>query len=215
MRHFFALLLLLVTLPLHAIEVRPLVSTWPENQRSGVLTVVNPSDAPKTFQLVAYDWSQVDGQDVRVPTESLRFSPSVFTVEPDSRQVVRFQHRPEDRALEHSYRLVLLELPEPDPNRIGITIALELDFPWFWRQDPRALPTGIHARVEGNELVVSNTGPITAQLSALDIGPGLQVPGLVGYVLPGSTMRFPVRGEASGSLIRMRINGQEQQWDVD
>lgn len=53
----------------------------------------NHDPVMRTFQITAYSWHQVDGQDRMTPTTDLVVSPPIFTVLSQGQQIVRFALR--------------------------------------------------------------------------------------------------------------------------
>lgn len=68
--------------------------------------------------------------------------------------------------------------------------------------------------VQGKPYVeLRNTGPVHARLTDVVVQQGSQskplAEGLLGYVLPGASMRWPApEASSSGSVLKGRVNGQ-------
>jgi fimbrial chaperone protein len=138
-------------------------------------------------------------------------SPPAVTLEPGAdyaTRVVRLDRAPVQGEL--SYRLLVDELPEPDRARNGaVALVVRYSIPvFFTAADARAPHLGWSVeRKDGRvSLVARNDGTRRLRLSDLSVsdGAGHRVsfgPGLAGYVLGGSAMRFTPRakGGFSGS----------------
>ena len=120
-------------------EVTPTRLTLNAAQPTDTLTLTNTASTPTTLQITLFAWSQVDGQDVLTPTQDAVAVPPVLTVAPGARQLVRVALRQrQDQPTERSYRLILQELPAPDPSPAvtGAAVLLRLSVPVF--APPRA-----------------------------------------------------------------------------
>lgn len=199
----FALVLLLATAPARAasLQVSPTGLALAPTQNADVLTLTNSGSEPLRAQVRVFQWTQHDGKDVLEPTRDIVATPAMLAVAPGASQLVRVVRLAPPGAVEGSYRVVVSELPPPkkDGAKAGLQFALQYSLPVFLLP-PGAPASGgyaLHARKIGNMLEVSNTGRLHARLSSLaQVGAGgkgtVLFPGLLGYVLPGQTMRWPL-----------------------
>lgn len=214
MKTFSFLLALMVSslaFPAQAIQVSPLYSEYSPTTTSGILTVSNPSEAPKTYQVFVDRWTVENGEKIRVPSPDLRILPSVFTMEPGKRQTLRWALK-SDGSPEQAYRIRLVEVPDPELLKTGGLIpAVNMNFPWFWRD--RNLTPELSARWDGPTLVITNSGQASARLSELVAG-SVNRAGLVGYVLPGETARFELNGKGNVP-VSLKVNGKDVVLEVN
>ncbi len=140
---------------------------------------------------------------------------------------------------EHAYRIIIDEIPLPLPpsdagsNQAAAAVRLQMRYsvPLFaygaglWskpdasrQRDPSGagLPqlSGRALKVDGKPYVeVVNRGAVHARLTEAALKSGAQsrpvVDGLLGYVLPGATMRWPAPA-VQGDALQVRVNGQTQ-----
>jgi fimbrial chaperone protein len=181
--------------------ISPLRVDLSRSTPTAALTVRNENDAEVVVQVEALHWSQADGQDVLDPTRDLIASPAVFTLPARGSQLIRLalRHEPDARR-ELSYRLVVQEVPPaPDPDFMGLQVALRMSLPVFVaalapspaRLDWSAVlepdgalavtarnPSDTHARVLGFTAV-----PAAATAGAFDQP-------VAAYVLPGQSRRW-------------------------
>lgn len=188
------------------IQLSPIGMTLAPQQRIERMRVINNGAEASTLQFQAFTWTQVDGKNVETATTGVRFSPAIAVVEPGAEQVVRVIRIAPPMAMEDPYRIRATELPNPARKAQGVSASLLLTYnlPLFYRPD--GAQPNVRMRWEKSTLLVSNTGSATAQIAAL--GPVGKAPwraGLVGYVLPGSTMRFPM--PATASSVQALVNG--------
>lgn len=206
-----AILLAGVSVSAQALEVRPLVSTFPNEHKAGTMTVSNTDDVEKSYQITAEAWTVVNGKKERNPTKDLLFRPSVITLAPKASQVVRYVRTPAVGGNETAYRIKVAEIPSKiQPTKTGVVYAMGMDFPWIWRSN-EAQPN-LSLTWQGEELVVKNTGSATAQLVNLSAGT-IQRKGLLGYVLPGETVSFKI-GASKSSTVNVMLNGLPVDLDV-
>jgi len=208
-----------------SLQVAPTSVVLDVDANAGALWLSNTDPNTSTrAQVRVFRWTQVDGEDVLEPTRDLAVSPPMLELDPSGRQlvrVVRIGVPPQD--VEASYRIIVDEVPNDAGDKpSGLQFLLRYSLPVF------IAPTGSpqmayeldgRLELEGKQptLVVSNRGNQHAQLADLSwVGPGGErsqlVSGLVGYVLPGQTMSWPlevppsrVRGDGE---LRVRINGE-------
>ena len=139
---------------------------------------------------------------------------------------------------EHAYRIIIDEIPMPLPpseagsNKAAAAVRLQMRYsvPLFaygaglWSKPDASRPrdpsgaglpqlSGRAVKVDGKPYVeVVNRGAVHARLTEAALKLGAQskpvVDGLLGYVLPGATMRWPA--PAQGDALQVRVNGQAQ-----
>jgi fimbrial chaperone protein len=206
------------------------VVIWPVDpvlsgtQQATALWLENKGQAPVTLQVRSLTWSQADGADVTADQDEVIASPPIATVGPGQRQLVRIIRRqPAVVAQERSYRLFVDELPSP-PGSGGagasaqLSVKMRYSIPLFVQPAPVAPAPRLSARVtvRGAERVIeiANSGSGRARLTELRVGSGqhqrVVQPGLVGYVLPGATMAWPLPAGESASGLTVAVNGTDQ-----
>jgi fimbrial chaperone protein len=189
------------------LEVSPVGFVLPPSQKVDKLTLTNHNEIPTQMQIQAFVWTQIDGKNVETPTTAIRFSPSIVEVPAKGQQIVRVIRMSPPVPGEAQYRIKVSELPPkeiPGVRKAGAVLLLTYNLPLFYR--PTGAQASLAMRWEGKELVVKNSGNSTGKLSA--IGPASAaawVPGLVGYILPGSEMRFAM--PATAPSVNITVNG--------
>ena len=138
---------------------------------------------------------------------------------------------------EHAYRIIIDEIPlplppaEPGSTKTAAAVRLQMRYsvPLFaygaglWSKPDASRPrdqagaglpqlSGRTLKVDGKPYVeVVNRGAVHARLTEASLKSGTQskpvVEGLLGYVLPGATMRWPAPA-AQGDALQVRVNGQ-------
>lgn len=140
---------------------------------------------------------------------------------------------------EHAYRIIIDEIPLPLPpgdagsNKAAAAVRLQMRYsvPLFaygaglWSKPDASRPrdpggagvpqlSGRTLKVDGKPYVeVVNRGAVHARLTEASLKSGAQsrpvMEGLLGYVLPGATMRWPAPA-VQGDALQVRVNGQAQ-----
>jgi fimbrial chaperone protein len=229
----------LLALPLLAVAMlaaRPAqaasVVLWPvdpviaSGEKATALWIENRGSAPVTLQIRSFAWKQSGGDDRFDRQDEVIPSPPIANVEPGQRQLVRIIRR--DAAAgpsEHSYRLLIDELPPPidagKPDAVSAHLAVQMRYsiPLFaYDGTGAAARPALSARtvlVDGQPFAeIHNTGGLHARLVNLRLVRGGHVvtatAGLVGYVLGGATMRWPLPKEAPiDSAILVNVNGTD------
>lgn len=215
------------------LQVAPISLTLDANARADGLWLSNTGDAPLHAQVRVYRWRQDGGEEKLEPSRELAVSPPMLSLEPGARQlvrVIRLGTAPE--RIEGAYRVVVDELPidapavaetPPSEAKRGLQFVLRYSVPVFVVPSTMAAAAAVpelHGRLvrDGAQamLEIENRGDMHAQLGNLVFvdarGERRElVPGLLGYVLPGQHMRWPLASGAdafaAGGSLQSRING--------
>lgn len=214
------------------LQVTPTSLTLAPGRNADGLWLGNTGGQTLHAQVRVLHWTQQGGEEQLAPSHGLVASPPMIELAPGARQLVRvIRTVPADGAREDAYRVLVDELPlapasapppaqDADAQR-GLRFVLRYSVPVFLPPagDAPAAPQ-LQGRLleDGGKRVleVANRGGAHAQLGNL-VRVDAQgrrtelVPGLVGYVLPGSTMRWPLAADApalsAGDRLASRING--------
>ncbi|CAD0342915.1 molecular chaperone [Xanthomonas hortorum pv. cynarae] len=205
-----------------SLQLAPTSLTLSAEQSADGLWLSNSGGVPVQVQTRAYRWTQRDGQDQLDPTQELLISPPMRTLAAGERQLIRvIRAGPAPTSQEVCYRIIVDELPNADADRKGMQFVLRYSVPIFVLPPGKAEPTPtlstqVVAGSDGNaQIQISNTGNGHAQVADLqhrvDGATKTTLNGLVGYVLPGQTMRWslgaPLAQFARVTIIA-RINGE-------
>lgn len=221
--------------PTHAASLRisPIGLDLPASQRAASFTLANTADEPVNLQLRAFQWRQVNGQDILEPASDLMVSPPAVTVPPNASYTVRVARTTMTPvATELSYRLLIDELPQPsDPRTVAqnVAIILRTSLPVFFSA-PKA-KADLHWRLwlNGGSLYaeVTNSGDRHAKISGLSVmseksdrqqtysfGSGLN-----GYVLAGARKRFELALPKGASAMltpgaSVKLTARDSQVDI-
>lgn len=209
------------------LQVAPVSLTLQPAQHADGLWLSNTGTDQIHAQVRVYRWTQADGADQLTPSQELVISPPMLGIKPGDRQlirVIRIGAPPSgNNAVEAAYRLAIDELPVQTPGKRGLQFVLHYSVPVFVEPQGKAEVTvNLHWQLlrdgEHMVLVVSNTGTGHAQLAELTYvnGKGKRTTiagGLLGYVLPGATMRWPLKQPASdfaeSGTLEATINGAQ------
>jgi fimbrial chaperone protein len=195
-------------------SVSPLGRINPDTTQTDVITVINITNAETKIQVRTFAWTQVDGKDVLTPTREIMATPGMLSLKAGEKKVVRLMRMKPVTGKEMDYRLLINEVPGPrDPSekRMGARVFVESNLPWIYQ--PAGVATNVSASYRGKEIVFSNTGTAAAQIAKLGpVGGKLWIPGLAGWVLPGSALSFPVPDKAT--TVAVMVNGKAQTLSV-
>lgn len=205
------------------LQVAPISLTLEAGRGADGLWLSNTGDAPLTAQVRVFHWTQAANEDRLDASRGLVVSPPMLKLEPGARQLVRVIRTgapPAQR--EDAFRLLVDEVPDEAAQKTGLNFVLRYSIPVFVASAGEAKPApqlswSLRGDEPGPALEVANAGSMHAQLASLSFagrnGEAIAISdGLLGYVLPGSTMRWPLKGEASafaqGGQLSARINGE-------
>lgn len=211
------------------LQVSPVTLTLPGNENAGGLWLSNQGDNPVNAQVRVYHWEQSNFADRLNASQGLVVSPPMLALAPGERQLIRIiRVGPASKSVEDAYRLSIDELPPSRLQSNKLQFVLHYSVPIFIQpasMPPTSLKLQWSLKSIGRETFVdvSNQGNSHAQISAMTyISPKgarkVITPGLLGYVLPGSTMRWilPLSDNniSRGSKLEVTINGQKTLQDL-
>jgi fimbrial chaperone protein len=231
---YLQLVLLLSLLPLAGVQaaglqVSPILLEFGATDTAQILWLANSSSTPLRAQVRVQRWSQSTGEEFLEPSRELVASPPLLEIAPGERQrvrLVRLDSTPPDQ--EQSYRLLIDELPSDldAASAPGLQFLLQYSLPVF--VGTAALPAvpevGQGPVLEAELLLlqgqaavlrVRNTGKRRARLSDLilespDGSASVLASGLLGYVLAGQQMQWPVDlpGNVVDATLKVMLNDE-------
>ncbi len=205
------------------LQVSPISLTLQQNQRAEGLWLSNSGDSPVNAQVRVFHWSQSGYSDQLSSSQGLVISPPMLNIPPGGKQLIRVIRTGPPTKVEDAYRLSINELPPSTTNttkKNSLQFVMHYSIPVFI-QPPGATETFAKlqwqvAHSDGRTwLQVNNQGDGHAQLAEVTLitasGSRKNItPGLLGYVLPGSTMRWPLPASAGqGEKLEVTVNGQK------
>jgi fimbrial chaperone protein len=230
---FIALLLACAPAGASGLQVAPISLQLGAQQAADGLWLSNTGSAPLHAQVRVFHWTQSGGSEQLEASHGLMISPPMLQLAPGARQLVRVIRAgapPQTR--EDAYRVLIDELPvgESAPaatssaaeTKRGLQFVLRYSVPVFLAPAGTvAAAPSLKGKVvrEGEQtlLELSNDGGMHAQLGNLVFvdAQGKHrdlVAGLLGYVLAGQTMRWPLDAVkdhlSAGGRLQSRINGE-------
>lgn len=198
---FFCLLLLFVTpesVDAASFRVQPVRIHLDARQPVATLRIANAGTETTVVDIAAFRWHQTADGDQLTPTNNLLVSPLIARLPPGERQLVRVGiANPPDDAREHSFRLLIREVPQDrDPGSVGI--ALQLSVPVFFQTGGPASPMlEWELRHDNGDsyIVARNHGTRHLRVTGVTLmGQGQRYAASLGssthYVLPGGRQRW-------------------------
>lgn len=214
---------------------------WPidpviEDQQPGTeLWLENRDKVPVYMQIRVLGWQQMADKDDYSTQSAVIASPPVASIAPGKRQLIRLIKQSAPSAgQERAYRVLIDEVPMKDQpisdTQMGLKFQMRYSVPLFvsgkgvWTKQvsgkPRDFTTASQPQLsyrllqQGNQrwLVVRNQGIVHARISKVTMQGNTLNPGLLGYVLPSSQMRFalPSAGNFSHGKLLATVNDNEQ-----
>lgn len=209
------------------LQVTPVTLSLKTAQNADGLWLSNTGDGVIEAQVRVYHWTQDANGDQLALSQGIVVSPPMLKVLAETPQlvrVIRIGAPPNGPgAVEDAYRIAIDELPVDMHGKKGLQFVLHYSVPVFVEPAGAAalapvLQWSLQRDGDRAVLQVGNTGATHAQLAALSfINDGGQrtelTSGLLGYVLPGATMRWilktPAAAFASGGTLEALINGEK------
>ncbi|MGG6895518.1 fimbrial biogenesis chaperone [Rhizobium sp. BR 315] len=168
---------------------------------TAVLNLANDGDHTINVQVRIFKWSQTGGVERLEPTRDVVASPPSAKMSPNGQYVVRVVRTSKTPVkIEETYRVIVDELPDPKLARSGtVTLIMRHSIPVFFkRADIKPAEVSWNLSKQGNSLLLTgrNNGGGRFRLSNLTLTQGsakiASRSGLVGYVLGGATMQWPI-----------------------
>jgi fimbrial chaperone protein len=226
-------LALAALLPAPAFAQSGPILIWPVNPtiqpdaRSTALWLENPGKAPIQLQVRVFAWQQSGEGDAYAAQTDVIGTPPMVTIAPGSKQLVRLTRtQPAPARSEQAFRVIVDEIPLPGATssadsaariqfRMRYAIPLFSYGAGYAEPDRKASPSAqsLAWRIVGEGharfLEIRNTGATHARLvdAAFDADAKPFAPGLLGYVLAGSTMRWALPDGAGAGALRISVNG--------
>ncbi|NII09426.1 fimbria/pilus periplasmic chaperone [Oleiagrimonas sp. C23AA] len=182
-----------------AISVSP--TTLKVSGRGGmlILHVANRGDAPVVAQVEGFTWVQTNGRNRLKPNASVEISPPLMQLNPGKQQLVRIAVPAVSDGREHTYRLIVSELPNASAGQ-GVHVLLRISVPVFENTPSNAAPRlswSLDHRQGRWWLQVKNSGLERAKLThlAIQTSDGRTAPvsdHALHYVLAGSRGTWPL-----------------------
>lgn len=203
----------------------------------------NNKNDPLVLQARAFLWKQIDNNDQLEAQDELVISPPIIEVKPDNQQIFRVMNRKGPLAnitAEKSYRILIDEVPKEGTNQGSqLRFQMRYSLPLFVgrpevftnKSTPDILDSmepHLTYRITGEPapaIEIINTGPLHARLSNLTIHNEtmpekklLISNGLLGYVLPNSTKRWPLDSKQMAAItpknVRITFEQEHQELSV-
>ena len=217
------------------LQVAPTSIELPPGQAADGLWLSNTGDGLLHAQVRVFHWTQEGGEEKLSPSRAIAISPPMLQLDAGVRQLVRvIRAGAPPSGNEDAYRVIVDELPvdESHPNadasasrQGGLQYVLRYSIPIFIEPLGSTATAKVAPKLSGKllhdgpqaVLEVVNSGTGHAQLGNLILidaqGKRTEVSqGLLGYVLPGQTMRWPLKVPAqsltAGSSLLSRINSE-------
>lgn len=187
------------------LRVSPVILDVTAPGATSTLDLRNDGPATIMIQTRVFRWVQQDGLDRYEPTRDVVVSPPMTRLEPGAKQSVRVVRIAKGSvASEEAYRVFVDEVPDMSQSRAGtVAFATRLRIPVFFTAPGSRLPDvrwSVTRESGRTTLQAHNAGDIRLRLADVKLVSGGDTvhshDGLVGYVLGGASMRFPL-GQAS------------------
>ena len=201
-------------------SISPLRVEFSPGNETQVVRITNEGDTTLSIQVQGFEWSQAaNGDDQFEPAESLIAVPTVFSVEPGERQIVRVGVLdPDFGDLERSYRLFFTELAPPAAaSGPGVSMRLRISIPAFVapmdEPRPRLSLEGFSRDGDSVGITLKNTGNQHVQIRRLSLHGGPSVESEVVesaggvYLLPGTSRTFGHPSLNVPGATTMRLEG--------
>ena len=234
MRQLRALAAVLLALPLLAsaagLQVSNVLLEFQPSEAAQGLWLTNSGSAPLRAQARVQQWTQVEGSEQLQATRVLVASPPMVEIAPGQQQFIRVVRlQPQTPEQEQAFRLLIDELPAEQGSASGVQFLVRHAVPLFVLPQEgkplggrRGITDTSSLKVEivpdqgsSAQLQIRNQGLQRVRLSELVFVDAknhstLLTPGLLGYVLTGAQMRWPLKLAAEqwrmGGKLMARLN---------
>lgn len=205
--------------------INPLIEA--DRQKAAALWLENRGQEPVDLQVRVLTWEQNGFEDQLSQQKQVVGSPPMATLQPGKRQMIRLVNlQPPPPGTLRTYRVLVDEVlpPQARPQQLGVQFQMRYSVPLVVvgtgaylddgaRDAPeqgQPLAPDLRYRITDGFLHLRNLGPAPARLSQVMLQRnGSDVPvanGLLGYVLPGAHMRWPLPPGATSGQLQAHIN---------
>jgi len=220
-----------------SVLIWPTDPTLEADQQASAVWLENRGDRPVSLQVRVFFWVQEAFDDQYQNQHDVIGIPQVARIEPGQKQLVRLTRLGQTPAgTQQAYRIIIDEMPSSaadgaEQGGSAVRFNMRYVIPLFaygtglsGKHDPaRPAAVGSLARPELaarqvqhdglHYIELHNSGRLHARLTEVRIDDGKKpqvlFEGLMGYVLPGATMRWPIPAAVPrGQELVMRINGE-------
>jgi fimbrial chaperone protein len=208
-----------------SIVIWPIDPVIESTEQASAVWLENQGSTPIVLQIRVLGWQQSQFEENYQPQQTVIASPPMANVQPGKRQLIRLiKTQSPAPGQEQAFRLLIDEISVPVAQASAITpqsglqLQMRYSIPLFIAGEQIRLksdqieeitaPRLSGKMVEiGNKkyLHVINQGAVHARISNVTIGGHSVAAGLLGYVLPGMQMRWPINTAAKGE-IKAKIN---------
>ncbi|MCP1314374.1 MULTISPECIES: molecular chaperone [unclassified Halomonas] len=218
----------------NSLLIWPLYPEIPHDESATALWLENQGDAALVMQLRIFAWEQRGGEEQFLPQQAIVGSPPMIQIAPGERQMVRLIRQDAvSPARENAFRVIIDEIPGAaiagavEGANAGVRFQMRYSLPLFvYGQgaaplDPVALASsphypglGWHTYTDGGRrmLEITNRGDHHVRLNRVAFASASRpvAEGLLGYVLAGSTRRWPLDpGADAPSELSAQVGSRE------
>lgn len=207
-------------------------------QKAVALWLENRGQAPVNLQVRVMNWQQSGFEDRLDAQREVIGSPPVVTIAPGKRQMIRLMAMQAPQpGVQQAYRVLIDEMLDNDAAadpQLGVKFQMRYSIPLFvfgagaapeggqdqGREGLKILAPQLSYRVQQQGpvryLLVRNDGSAHARLSAVRFTRSGQqqvvAEGLLGYVLPGAEMRWPLPAgvNGGGAALQAMVNDRSE-----
>ncbi|CNI09567.1 fimbrial biogenesis chaperone [Yersinia pekkanenii] len=209
--------------------IDPIIS---DSDKATALWLENKDSQPIYMQIRVLGWQQVNTQDDYTSQSRIIASPPVATIQPGKRQLIRLVKNTQVPAgQEQAYRILIDEIPRQDPNDKNPASAAQLGLKFQMRYSVPLFVYGSGVLIKSDTLPAANTMPtklsyslatengkqwlninnqsaVHARISQVTLQGKEINKGLLGYILAGSKMSFPISSTARTGELAAIINNE-------
>lgn len=209
------------------LQVAPVLVSLNKGEQAAAIYLSNTGQDAIQAQIRVAQWQQVDGKDTLTPATDVVSSPAMTRLGPGQKQLVRVVALtlPTDNQ-QHSYRLLIDELPDPQSAHHGdnaVHFLLRYSIPVFINGDAQASGASLTCAYDAHRHILqfTNSGQQYARLSEIALlsaaGATLaNVHGLAGYALAGSHVDIPVsyHGSVTPASLTLHLNSHNHDCEL-
>ncbi|WP_434777916.1 fimbrial biogenesis chaperone [Neisseria sp. Ec49-e6-T10] len=225
-----------------SVLIWPIDPVLEDYQNASAIWLENKGQETVYFQVRVLDWQQENNEDKLSSQKDITVSPPFALIKPNEKQLIRLVRTPSAKLPEGSekaYRILVDEIPKKDTDTnqdkkittAGLQFQMRYSVPLFssgknvWTKEDYenkrapetvSLPKLSYRLIDQKNqqwLEIHNSGSVHARISNITNKSTVLMNGLVGYVLPSSTMRWaiPKQHSIKGSeQISAQVNNEKQ-----
>lgn len=155
------------------VSITPVSVHFAEGEKIETLTFKNKGDDSITLQAQFFLWSQKDGQNIYQPTKDVFASPTMFTLKPGEKQLLRVALRNSAKVSatqQQTYRVFFTQILPRQVKQVApeqVNTKLKISLPIFLDIEAKNEKMELTAKESHHQVILTNAGNVTRLINQI------------------------------------------------